>query len=174
MSTYKHFISAANGNFASQLSGGMAILRWNHESMWKIMIICLVSEIIEIQSAQFMNGGPLFFPLPSFFLSIHILKGTYFKAKWTQFIDWACCRRSFPFEFTGPVWRNVKFFQPFKNTGGCWQSLNNVLLFSGRGLVMPLTYCSENKGEYAWDIELSFSRCFCSVSGVKEKKSPAL
>lgn len=35
---------------------------------------------------------------------------------------------------------------------------------------MPLTYCSENKGEYARDTELSFSRCFCSVSGVKEKK----
>lgn len=37
---------------------------------------------------------------------------------------------------------------------------------------MPLTYCSENKGEYARDTELSFSRCFCSVSGVKEKKKP--
>lgn len=35
---------------------------------------------------------------------------------------------------------------------------------------MPLTYCSENKGDYACDTELSFSRCFCSVSGVKEKK----
>lgn len=39
---------------------------------------------------------------------------------------------------------------------------------------MPLTYCSENKGDYACDTELSFSRCFCSVSGVKEKKKAEL
>lgn len=80
MGTYKHFISAANGNFASQLSGEMTILRWNHESLSKIMIICLVSEFVGIQRGQFMNGGPpsSFLP-PSFFLSIHILKGTISK-----------------------------------------------------------------------------------------------
>lgn len=102
MSTHKHFISAANGNFASQLSWEVAILRWNHKSLWKIMIICLVSEIIGIQSTQFMNGGPLFFP-PFIFSKHTYFKGYYFNAKWMQFMERACCRRSFPFEFTGPA-----------------------------------------------------------------------
>lgn len=104
MGTYKHFISAANGNFASQLSGEMTILRWNHESLSKIMIICLVSEFVGIQRGQFMNGGPpsSFLP-PSFFSKHTYFKGYYFKAKWTQFMNRACCRRSFPFEFTGHV-----------------------------------------------------------------------
>lgn len=36
---------------------------------------------------------------------------------------------------------------------------------------MSLMYRSENKCKYAHGIELSFSKCFCFVSGVKEKKT---
>lgn len=52
MGTYKHFISAANGNFASQLSGEMTILRWNHESLSKIMIICWSQNLLEYKEGS--------------------------------------------------------------------------------------------------------------------------